>query len=411
MSSSNLWSRFTTSRVQEALLDTPVVLIHGPRQCGKTTLAQYAAPEYHYVTFDDQAVLEAARFDPVGFVKRLPEYVILDEVQHVPELFRAIKMSVDQNRKPGRFVLTGSANVLLLPTLSDSLAGRMEIINLLPLARAEIRETPSPTLLELLLTNKLDSLKEEHKTHQSLAERIVEGGFPEPLSRESSSRKRRWHESYLQTLVQRDIQQISNIHKLDKVPMLLTALANQSAQLLNISSLSRDLGIDRATLNQYLALLQQIFLVDILSPWFNNRNKRLVKTPKAHLVDTGISSFLLGVDAKALEADRNLLGHLAENYVYTELKRHATGLDTGVNFYHYRDQNKKEIDLVIETQSGQLIAVETKVAATVGAGDFKVLREFQKTYSDKFTVGVVIYEGEHLLPFGEGMFAVPSGYI
>ena len=154
MSSSNLWSRFTTSRVKEALLDTPVVLIHGPRQCGKTTLAQYAATDYSYVTFDDQAVLEAARFDPVGFVKRLPEYVILDEVQHVPELFRAIKMSVDQNRKPGRFVLTGSANVLLLPTLSDSLAGRMEIINLLPLARAEVRDKPLPTFLELLLTNK-----------------------------------------------------------------------------------------------------------------------------------------------------------------------------------------------------------------------------------------------------------------
>ena len=407
MSNSNLWSRFVTNRVQDALLDTPVILIHGPRQCGKTTLAQHAAPQHAYVTFDDQAVLEAARFDPVGFVKRLPEYVILDEVQHVPELFRALKMSVDQNRKPGRFVLTGSANVLLLPSLSDSLAGRMEIINLLPLARAETREFQAPTLLELLISDRLGDLKETTETNDSLPKQIVEGGFPEPLSRDSFSRKRRWHESYIQTLVQRDIQQISNIQKLDRVPMLLTALANQSAQLLNISSLSRNLGIDRITLNQYLALLKQIFLVDILPPWFSNRTKRLVKTPKVHLVDTGLSSYLLGVDANALEADRNLLGHLAENYVYTELKKHATGLETGIKFYHYRDQSKKEIDLIIETYSGNLLAIEIKTASTVGASDFKILREFKDVYSDKFTVGIVMYEGEHILPFGEGMYAIP----
>lgn len=411
MFDSSLWSRLATNKVQEALLDTPVILIHGPRQCGKTTLAQYATSEdYAYVTFDDQALLEAAKFDPIGFVKRLPEYVILDEVQHVPELFRAIKMSVDQNRKPGRFVLTGSANVLLLPSLSDSLAGRMEIINLLPLARSEVSEAPAPTLLQLLITNRLDDLIHSEK-QDSLAKRIVEGGFPEPLSRTSFSRKRRWFDSYLQTLIQRDIKQISTIQKLDKVPMLLTALANHSAQLLNVSSLSRDLGLDRATLNQYLALLQQIFLVEVLPPWFNNRNKRLIKTPKVHLVDTGISSFLLGVEADALENDRNLLGHLAENYVYAELKRHATGLDTGVNFYHFRDQAKKEIDLIIETHSGQLIAVETKVASTVGVSDFKILKEFQAVYSDKFTVGIVMYEGEHILPFGEGMYAIPFVYL
>jgi predicted AAA+ superfamily ATPase len=406
----NLWTRLATTQVQEALLDTPVILIHGPRQCGKTTLAQFAAPDHSYITFDDQATLEAAQFDPVGFVKRLPEYVILDEVQHVPELFRAIKLSVDLNRKAGRFVLTGSANVLLLPSLSDSLAGRMEIINLLPLAYAETSKKSSPTLLQRLINNQIDEL-DHGQAQKPLSQRVIEGGFPEPLTRESYSRKRRWFDSYLQTLVQRDIKQISTIQKLDKIPVLLAALANNSAQLLNISSLSKDLGIDRATLNQYLALLQQIFLVEILPPWFSNRNKRLIKTPKAHLVDTGISSFLLGVDAEALEADRNLLGHLAENYVYAELKRHATGLETNVKFYHFRDQAKKEIDLIIETHSGKLIAVETKVASTVGVADFKILREFQETNSDKFTVGIVMYEGERILPFGEGLYAVPIAYL
>lgn len=405
MIENRFWSRLATSRVKDALLDTPVLLIHGPRQCGKTTLAQYAAPEHSYITFDDQAVLEAAQFDPVGFVKRLPEYVILDEVQHVPDLFRAIKMSVDQNRKPGRFVLTGSANVMLLPSLSDSLAGRMEIIDLLPLAQAEVNNTRAVTLLELLVSNRVSELSVSNKTR--LAERVAEGGFPEPLIRTNHSRKRRWFESYVQTLVQRDIQQISTIQKLDKIPVLLTALANQSAQLLNISSLSRDLGLDRTTLNQYLALLQQIFLVDILQPWFSNRNKRLVKAPKAHLVDTGISAFLLGVDAEALESDRNLLGHLAENYVYAELRRHATGLDMGLKFFHYRDHNQKEIDLIIETYAGKLIAIEVKAAATVTARDFRVLELFQQDHSDRFSIGIVMYEGEHVLPFGDDMFAVP----
>lgn len=406
-----LFSRLACQRVQDALQDTPVVLIHGPRQCGKTTLAKMAAPKHEYVTFDDETDLEAAKYDPSGFVSRLPEYVILDEIQRVPELFRSIKMNIDGNRKAGRFVLTGSANVLLLPNLSDSLAGRMEVINLLPLAYAEIAGRQNQTLLQATLDGSIEQFSPVIADDFSLASRLVEGGYPEPVVRESFMRKRRWHESYLETLIQRDIKQLGNIYKLDKIPALLMSLANHGAQLLNVSALSRDMGIDRATLNQYLNLLQQIFLVDILPPWFSNRNKRLVKTPKVHLVDTGLAAFLLGHDDKALEANRSLLGHLAESYVYTELKRHATALDVGLNFYHYRDTSKQEIDIVIESFSGALIAVEVKTAMTVTSSDFKILQRFREQHSEQFLQGIVFYEGKHIRSFGDRMLAVPLAYL
>ena len=396
------------SRIEEALKDTPVITIHGPRQSGKSTLAKLAAPAHEYISFDDQENYLFAQTDPVGFVKRLPENVILDEIQRLPELFKTIKSTVDQNRKPGRFILTGSANVLLLPRLSDSLAGRMEVINLLPLASCEIRRS-SICLLEKIL--ECDIEPEKNPANQSIEERIIDGGFPEPLQRSNEARKQDWHEQYVTSLIQRDIQELGNIRRLGDIPDFLLMLANHSAQLLNVSSLARNLQMHRKTVNDYLELLRQIFLVDLLPPWYTNRNKRQVKTPKLHLIDTGLACSLLDVNSQGLIKDRALTGHLLETYVYNELKRQASWSRTKIKFYHYRDIKHNEIDIIMETRSGELYAVEVKAASTVQKKDFRIIERFSKEVGKRFKFGVVFYDGDNVFPFGEKMLAVPLSWL
>ena len=399
--------RLLLPRLQEALDDTPVVLIHGPRQCGKTTLARMIGKErgYVYISFDDTNRLEAAKNDPVGFVDRLDDKVILDEVQHVPELFSAIKLAVDRNRKPGRFLLTGSANVLLLPKLADSLAGRMEITNLRPLARCEI-ERSGDGLLERLLRDDF-SLPSEGKLGEKLSHLIIESGFPEPLRRGSERRKNQWFLNYIETLVQRDIRDLSRISRLDTVPKILELAAVQSAQLLNMSQIAAPFQISRQTVASYFTLLQNIFLVDILPAWHSNRLKRLVKTPKVHMGDTGLAAALMGVSADELESNRKLLGQLLENFVYNELRRQATWAPADLRFFHFRDNDQHEVDIIIQQRGGGLMGVEVKAAATVTAKDFRGLKRMQSALGDEWKMGIVFYDGDVTLSFGSKMLAVP----
>ena len=420
------YPRLIEARLAEALEDAPVVLIHGPRQCGKTTLAQYGyAPkhlgwldhradeaaeesrDYAYITFDDTVAREGAQADPVGFVAGLPERAILDEVQRVPEIFAALKAEVDRHREPGRFILTGSSNVLLVPTLSDSLAGRMEIVRLHPLAQAELAGVDAKGgFLDALFGGGFRP-GQSKRLGPELAVRIVSGGFPAALARPEGRRQGNWYRNYIETLVQRDVRDLAHIRRPDALAALLSAAASQTARLYNLSELGATLQVTRPTVAEYVALLERLFLVDPLLPWHSNRLNRLVKTPKLHIGDTGLAAALLSLDAAALAADRSLLGRLLETFVLQELKRQASWSDTDTEFFQFRDRDGAEVDIVMQRGPAALAGVEVKASATVTRSDFRSLRKLADALGERFVAGVVLYDGESVVSFGDRLKAVP----
>jgi len=405
------YPRFAKPGLIEALADTPVVLIHGPRQCGKTTLAQDVGREraYAYFSFDDDVTLGAATADPVGFVADLPDRVILDEVQRAPGIFSTLKSAVDKRRVPGRFLLTGSANVLLLPTLADSLAGRMGVQRLHPLAQCELAAR-APRFLERLFAG---THKARHTTRlgKALAERIVAGGYPAALARSTTRRQAAWYRDYIETIIQRDVRDLARIASLDALPRLLALAAGQTARLINISDLASPFQLSRPTIRDYVTLLERVFLVDELPPWHRNRLSRLIKTPKLHVGDTGVASALLGLDAHGLWQDRESLGQLLETFVFQELRRQASWHDDEIRLFHYRDKDGAEVDIVLERGAGDVAGVEVKASATVTAADFRGLRKLKAAAGKKFCGGVVLYDGETVARFGDGLYAVPVGML
>jgi predicted AAA+ superfamily ATPase len=391
--------------LRTSLTDTPVVLIQGPRQCGKTTLARAVAEPrgYGYISFDDDNLVRAARADPMGFVSDLPPRMVLDEVQRVPELFTSLKLVVDRDRQPGRFLLTGSANVLLLPKLADSLAGRIEVLRLHPLAQVELRRRSAGFLAQLFNADFRSESFE--RMGLSLAELVVAGGFPAALTRQST-RRRSWYQAYAQTLIQRDVRDLARIASLDVMPRLLDLAARQTAHLFNVSELASPFGLSRPTVRDYLTLLERVFLVDLLPPWHTRHINRLVKTPKLHLNDTGLAAALLRVDAAGLHADRALLGQLLETFVFQELRRQASGSPETFAFYHFRNRDDHEVDIVIER--GSLLAgIEVKASGTVRSEDFRGLRKLQEIAGERFACGVLLYDGEASMRFGPRLFALP----
>ncbi|MEQ9401333.1 MAG: ATP-binding protein [Longimicrobiales bacterium] len=407
MMSPALYPRFAEARLLEALADTPVVLIHGPRQCGKTTQARIVGERegYAYLSFDDDVTLAAATADPVGFVHDLPECTILDEVQRAPGIFTALKTAVDRRRTPGRFLLTGSANVLLVPKLADSLAGRIEILRLHPLAQCEIAGR-EPDFLNTLFNGAFRTRSYE-RLGRGLAERVTGGGYPPALVRGSARRRAAWYRDYIETLVQRDVRDLARIRSLDVLPRLLALAAAQTAALINVSDLAGPFQVSRPTIREYVTLLSRVFLLEELPPWHNNRMKRLVKTPKLHLSDTGLACSLLGLDADALWEDRPTLGRLVETFVYQELRRQASWHDAPIRFHHFRDKDMAEVDIVLEAGTGQVAGVEVKAAATVTSTDFRGLRRLKEASGKRFAAGVVVYDGETSVGFGDGLYAVP----
>lgn len=433
MVKSIFYPRSIQRRLIEALLDAPVVLIHGPRQCGKSTLAQVTCTpsnfywkggrsvwqsqsvellqDYSYFTFDDPITRESAQRDPIGFVESLPDRVILDEIQRAHELFEVIKISVDRNRFPGRFLLTGSTNVLLIPQLSESLAGRMEIVPLYPLSQYELASNSNTSCLDAgflsdlfgdgFSTFRFDRLGKE------LIERIVTGGYPAVFDRPTERRKANWYRNYVEALVQQDIRDLSKVRSFDLLPKLLQATAAQTGQVYNLSNLASPFNLSRPTIGDYVTLLGRIFLLEQLPAWHGNRLKRLTKSPKLHIADTGLAAALLGTDVAALEKDRALLGHLLETFVYQELRKQASWQEIQTELFHFRDKDGFETDIVIQQSTGSVAGVEIKASATVRWEDFRGLRKLQKIVGDRFVRGVVIYDGEASVPFGKKFHALP----
>ncbi len=407
MSEASLYPRYAEPRLTEALADSPVVLIHGPRQCGKTTLARVVGERMGclYVSFDDDVARDAALADPAGFVADLPERTILDEVQRVPELFAALKMAVDHKRVAGRFLLTGSANVLLVPKLADSLAGRMEILRLHPLAQCELARH-APAFLDNLFRGGF-KIRRSERLGPQLAERIVAGGYPAALARPSERRRATWYRDYLEALVQRDVRDLARISALDALPRLLSLAAAQTARLVNITEMAAPFQLSRPTIRDYVTLLERVFLLETLPPWHSNRLSRLVKTPKLHLGDSGLACALLGADAASLAADRPLFGQLLETFVFQELRRQASWRDEPIGFFHFRDKDGAEVDIVLERGARELVGVEVKASATVTVADFRGMRKLREAAGKRFAAGVVLYDGEITASFGDRFFAVP----
>ena len=399
--------RFLAPRLREALADTPVVLIHGPRQSGKTTLARMVGERrgYRYLSFDDEAALGAAERDPIGFVADLPERVILDEVQRVPALFTALKAAIDRRRVPGRFILTGSANVLLVPRLADSLAGRMGILRLHPMAQCELAGK-RPGFLDAVFGGAFRT-RAIGRLGPALAERVAAGGYPAALARPSAARRLAWYRDYAETQVQRDVRDLSRIHSLDALPRLLAMAAAYTARLINVADLAGPFQLTRQTIHDYVTLLERVFLLDRLPPWHSNRLSRLVKTPKLHMGDTGLACALLGMDGAGLYRDREAFGPLVETFVLQELKRQASWRATPISFFHFRDRDGTEVDIVMEQGARSLAGVEVKAGATVTNADFRGLRKLKDAAGKRFAAGVVLYDGEISASFGDGMFAVP----
>jgi uncharacterized protein len=401
--------RLLAGRLLEALDDRPVTLLVGARQAGKSTLALAVTERQHparYVTFDDPPALAAASGDPVGFLAGLSDDVVLDEVQLAPELFRSIKAAVDRDRRPGRFLLTGSAQVLLLPRLSDSLAGRVEVLTLWPLAQREI-EGASGSFVDAAFSGSPLSSSTSAPGLDDVCPRIVAGGFPEVHTLGSARRRAAWFSSYITTILQRDVRDIANVDGLVTMPVLLSLLAARSAGLLNVSELSRSAGIRLTTLNRYLSLLETVFLIRRLPAWSANVGKRLVKAPKLHLVDSGLTAHLLGLDERGLVSSPQALGALLETFVVGELAKDVGWAEREVRLFHFRSLDRREVDIVLEDRSGRVVGVEVRASATPKQSDFAGLRALQSLAGDRFVRGIVLHPGEASLPFGDRLEAAP----
>ncbi len=391
-------------RIIESLEDSPVTLIHGARQTGKTTLARQLTNGREFVDFDDATQASAARRNPAGFVDDLPEQVVLDEIQRVPELFLAIKSSVDRNRRPGRFLLTGSAHVLMLPNLSESLAGRMEIVTLWPLSQGEIAERKD-SFLDRAFDGAHDAL--DIAARDDAWPRVFAGGFPDALTRPTAARRRNWFMSYVTTVLQRDVREVSDVEHIDDLPRLLHLLATRVGALLNYADVSRALSIPHTTLRRHFALLQATFLARLLPPWSSNLGIRLVKSPKLYLIDTGLVSSLLAVDRERIRREPALGGALLENFVVMELTKQATWSERQPQLFHFRTPAGREVDVLAEDPAGDLVAIEVKAAGSVTSGDFAGIRALKDLVGERLKRGVVLYRGERTVSFGDSLLAVP----
>ncbi len=403
-----LFRRNLTARILDALRDTPVVVLHGARQTGKSTLVQQIAAGPHpaeYITLDDAVTLAAARSDPAGFVAALPTPVVIDEVQRVPELFLAIKANVDRDRRSGRFLLTGSANILFIPRLSESLAGRMELLTLYPLSQGEV-EGVREAFVDRVFSDEAFPVRREHLDRQDVMHRVLKGGYPEALSR-APRRRGAWFGSYLTTILQRDVRDLQEIDRLTELPRLLSILAARTGTLLNVADLSRSSGIPQRTLARYLTLLQATFLMRLVPAWTASVRRRLLKSPKSLAVDTGLASYLLGLDAAGLARMPDLYGYLLETFVCAELEKQIPWNEVNARSYHFRTAEGDEVDLVLESPSGTLVGIEVKASTSIGDGDFKGLRTLQALAGRKFHRGVLLYGGDTVVPFGERFIAVP----
>jgi len=390
-----------------ALGDRPVVLLHGARQTGKSTLVQtLGSDSAQYRTLDDAQTLAAATLDPRGFLDSSGGTLIIDEVQRAPNLLPAIKLAVDQDRRPGRFLLTGSAQVLVLPQVSESLAGRIEVLTLWPLAQEEI-EGRDTGFIDRLFEPKLDLGHVDGEGREAILRRALTGGYPEVVTRMAPERRGTWFDSYLSTMLQREVRGLADIEALTSMPRVLGLLAARSGGLLNVADLARQTGIPNTSLHRYLALLQLVFLIDLVPPWSGSLSRRLVKSPKVYLTDAGLLGHLLRLTETQTTGRAHLVGQALENFVMMELRRQIGWSQLRPDLLHFRTHDGHEVDAILEARGGEIVGLEIKSSEVTGAEDFRGLRALAAKMPDRFLRGLVLHPGQHVLPFGPDLWAVP----
>ncbi|HJB62525.1 MAG TPA: ATP-binding protein [Candidatus Microbacterium pullistercoris] len=409
MSTARLVPRLVFSRVVEALGDTRIVVIQGARQVGKSTLSRQVLAERPgvAVTLDDPSSLDFARADPTGFVEQAPEgLLVIDELQRAPELVIALKAAVDRDQRPGRFLVTGSANLLELSSTHESLAGRAEHIDLHPFSQREIESTAG-SFVDLAFVPNMLSSHEGSLTREEYVERACTGGYPEALRRESARRRQDWYDAYVSQIVKRDAVDISGLQRMADLPRLLRLIAARMGSTMVWAALATDAGMPRRTLDPYVALLETLYLTHTLPAWTVNLTSREVKQPKVFPVDSGLAAALLGAAAEGLRPTSPLLGSLLECFVVGELRRQQTWASTRTTLHHYRDNRGVEVDAILETPDGRVVGIEVKSAATVRSRDAVGLAKLRDRLGDRFVAGYVLHTGSSTVAVGERISAVP----
>ena len=330
---------------------------------------------------------------------------MIDEIQRVPDLLLAIKTAVDTDPRPGRFLLTGSANLMTVPRVADSLAGRMKVVRLLPLAQAELQGKPS-VFLETVFAGQVPKIGDA-VAGADLIDRVLAGGYPEALTRSKRNRRQEWYLDYVEAIVQRDVRETAQFEKIPLMPRLLRILAEHSGQIVNYSGFGVPLGMNHPTTRRYTGVFESLFLVCNLQPWFSNALKRLTKTPKLHFLDAGLLAALRDITPNRLGQNKALFGPVLKTFVLGELLKLASWSQERYEFSHFRDKEQKEVDIVIEDRRGRVVGIEVKASATVNTRDFAGLRRLAEACGDRFVLGLVLHDHEQVVPFGERMFAAP----
>lgn len=390
-----------------ALADTRVVLVNGARQSGKSTLVRLAAKGRNAEWRDLDTALnrQAASSDPDGFVDH-PGLLVIDEIQRVPELMLSIKAQVDADPRPGHYLLTGSARILGLRSLPDTLVGRMETIELWPFSQGEIDGTPD-SFVDAVFAHGEQLRHTSTVTRAEYAERLARGGFPGAVARTNERRRRSFFNSYVNDLIARDIHQLSEIERTGEMRALVHMLAARSGQLLTLSTLGNQLGVPSSTIKRYVTLLEEVFLIKRIPAWSRNVSRRATTTPKLAFVDSGIAAHQIGADTRSLLRPTGQFGPLLEGFVLMELARQLAWSDEDAELFHYRTRDQVEVDAVLENRRGEVVAIEVKAASTVRAEDFRGLGHLADRLGDDFRIGIVLHTGQNTLSFGAKMLAVP----
>lgn len=385
--------------VDGRMRDEPVIVLQGPRAVGKSTLLRELARARgrEVIDLDDLGTRDAVRADPALFV-RGESPVLIDEFQHVPEMLDAIKAELNRDGAPGRFVLTGSTRYTTLPTAAQALTGRAHRVDILPLSQGEIggvREDFAEVLLSdpsLLVDPSPPVIAREEYVG-----RVVTGGFPMALARARAADRARWFDDYLELVIERDVLELSRVHQRRQLPLLLRQLAGQTAQVLNIASAARAIGMEKSTAESYTKLLESVFLLHQLPAWGTTLGPRVGAAPKVHVVDSGLAARLLRLTERKLGAATapalTEFGHLLETFVVGEVYKQLDWLDGPVARGHWRTHDGDEIDLVIEREDGALAAVEVKAASRVSARELRSLLKLRAKLGSQFLGGVVLYTG------------------
>lgn len=403
-------TRKLAGKVLFSLRQSPVVFLNGPRQSGKTTLVrELARNDYpaEYVSFDNVTHMEAAYASPESFLGRRRGPVIIDEVHMVPDLFRALKIVVDETRlgdrmrSNGMFLLTGSANIMVLPKLSDSLVGRMSIKTLYPFSVCEVFSTESDFLERLFSADFADV-----GNGPTLNEAIESATFPE-ISGKPARERGEWFDGYLTTILQRDVRAIAELEKIGILPRLLRVLAARAGKLMNDAEIARDVGLNPVTSKSYRGILQAMFLSFDVGPWYRNVGKRLVKSSKGYIVDTLLLCHLLDRSLESPGRWSDFYGHAVENFVASELRKLLSFSGMRADLFHFRTADGKEVDFVLERPDGSVAGIEVKASKRVVSADFKGMEALRGLARDDFVCGIVLYSGKDVVPFGERFLAVP----